>query len=58
LSEVCFVPRARSKSEGAGYLVGVASNFADMRSELIIADAEHLEDGDIAGLNLRWHVVG
>lgn len=54
LQECCFVPRAGSTEEGDGYLIGVASNFADMRSELIIADAKNLEAGDIARVILPF----
>ncbi len=46
LQECTFVPRGNA--EGQGYLVGVAPNYAEMRSAVIIADAEHLGDGDIA----------
>ena len=58
LGEACFVPRAGSTAEGDGYLIGVASNFAEMRSELVIADAQHLEDGDIARVILPFRSSG
>lgn len=48
LQECCFIPRRPDSPEGDGYLIGVASNYAEMRSELIIADAQRLEEGDIA----------
>lgn len=54
LQECCFVPRPGSTEEGDGYLIGVASNYADMRSELIIADARDLEAGDIARVILPF----
>ena len=54
LQECCFVPRAGSHTEGDGYLIGVAQNYADMRSELIIADAQNLEAGDIARVILPF----
>ncbi len=54
LQECCFVPRAGSTEEGDGYLIGVASNYAEMRSELIIADARRLEAGDIARVLLPF----
>jgi carotenoid cleavage dioxygenase-like enzyme len=54
LQEVCFVPRPKSTAEGDGYIMGVASNFAEMRSELIIADAQNLEAGDIARVVLPF----
>ncbi|MEJ1962274.1 MAG: carotenoid oxygenase family protein [Gammaproteobacteria bacterium] len=54
LQECCFVPRRGSTAEGDGYLIGVASNYADMRSELVIADATNLEAGDIARVILPF----
>jgi carotenoid cleavage dioxygenase len=54
LQECCFVPRAGSTEEGDGYLIGVAQNYAEMRSELIIADAKNLEAGDIARVILPF----
>jgi carotenoid cleavage dioxygenase-like enzyme len=54
LQECCFVPRAGSTEEGDGYLIGVAQNYAEMRSELIIADARNLEAGDIARVMLPF----
>jgi carotenoid cleavage dioxygenase-like enzyme len=46
----------RGTAEGQGYLIGVASNYAEMRSELIIADAEHLSDGDVARVILPFRL--
>jgi carotenoid cleavage dioxygenase-like enzyme len=54
LQEPCFVPRSSRSEEGEGYLIGVASNYAEMRSELIIADARNLEAGDIARVILPF----
>jgi carotenoid cleavage dioxygenase len=54
LQECSFVPRRGSTEEGDGYLVGTASNFAEMRTELIIADAKRLSQGDIARVYLPF----
>jgi carotenoid cleavage dioxygenase len=48
------VPRPGSTAEGDGYLIGVASNYAEMRSELIIADAQRLGEGDVARVILPF----
>ena len=56
LQEVCFVPR-KNGAEGEGYVMGVASNYAEMRSELVIADAKHLEDGDVARVILPFRAT-
>ncbi len=47
LQECCFVPRRPGAPEGDGYLIGVASNYAEMRSELVIADATRLSEGTL-----------
>jgi carotenoid cleavage dioxygenase-like enzyme len=55
LQECCFVPRNKNATaEGDGYLIGVASNYAEMRSELVIADATRLADGDVARVILPF----
>jgi carotenoid cleavage dioxygenase-like enzyme len=55
LQECSFVPKAGG-NEGEGYLIGVASNFAELRSELIIADAQRLGEGDIARVLLPFRI--
>ena len=56
LNEPVFVPRRRDSPEGDGYLIGVANNLAEMRSELVIADAMHLESGDIGRVILPFRL--
>ncbi len=55
LQELSFVPR-KGGSEGDGYLVGLAENLAEQRAEMVIADAQHLADGDIARVLLPFRV--
>jgi carotenoid cleavage dioxygenase len=55
LQECTFVPRGRGE-EGEGYLIGIASNYAEMRSELVIADAQRLGEGDVARVILPFRV--
>ena len=54
LQECCFVPRGKSGEEGDGYLIGVANNLAEARSELVIVDAKNLQAGDIARVILPF----
>jgi len=54
LQECCFIPRSANAPEGDGYLIGVASNYAEMRSELVVVDAQRLEDGEIARVILPF----
>jgi carotenoid cleavage dioxygenase len=44
LQETCFVPRSAKAAEGAGYLVGVFSNMVENRSELLVIDAEKMQE--------------
>ena len=55
LQECTFVPRGNG-NEGEGYLIGVCSNYAEMRSELIIADAQRLGEGDVARVLLPFRI--
>jgi len=55
LQENTFVPRGKG-TEGEGYIIGVASNYAEMRSELVIADAQRLGDGDVARVILPFRI--
>lgn len=54
LQECQFVPRTPDAEEGDGYLLGVANNLVDMRSELIIADAANLAAGELARVILPF----
>lgn len=56
LAEACFIPR-KGGDEGSGWIIGVASNFADMRSELLIADAERLAEGPIGRVLLPFRAA-
>ncbi|HVS23897.1 MAG TPA: carotenoid oxygenase family protein [Gammaproteobacteria bacterium] len=58
LQESMFVPRKGSQSEGDGYVVGVASNYAEMLSELHIVDAKKMEQGAIAVVKLPFRLRG
>jgi len=52
--ECTFIPRGNGSTEGEGYLIGVVSNYAEQRSELVIADAQRLGDGEIARVILPF----
>jgi carotenoid cleavage dioxygenase len=54
LQEVTFIPRSPTAAEGDGWLIGVAQNYAEMRSELVIADARRPEEGAIARVLLPF----
>lgn len=56
LYEPQFVPRHDNAPEGDGYLIGVANNYAEMKSELVIADAQDLAAGPIARVKLPFRL--
>jgi carotenoid cleavage dioxygenase-like enzyme len=56
LSEPQFVPRRQDAAEGDGYLIGVANDFAQMKSELVIADALQLAAGPIGRVKLPFRL--
>ena len=56
LQESGFVPRKGSKGEGDGYIMGVASNYAEMASELHIVDAQRMEEGALAVVKLPFRL--
>jgi carotenoid cleavage dioxygenase-like enzyme len=58
LQECGFVPRKGSTEEGNGYLMGVASNYAEMASELHIVDAQRMEEGAVAVVKLPFRLRG
>lgn len=44
LQEVTFIPRSASAAEGDGWLIGTASNYAELRTELVIVDASEMQE--------------
>ncbi len=44
LQEACFAPKGAKAAEGSGYLLGVFSNMVEKRSELLIVDAEKMQE--------------
>jgi carotenoid cleavage dioxygenase-like enzyme len=59
LAEMVFAPRSRTAPEGVGYIMGVATRHNESgRSDLLILDAERLEEGPIATVKLPIRAVG
>ena len=59
LAEVTFVPRSANAPEGDGYLIGVASKTKEGgRSDLLIVDTQHLDEGPVATVHMPYRVVG
>ncbi|MDQ2640542.1 MAG: carotenoid oxygenase family protein [Pseudomonadota bacterium] len=55
LQECTFVPR-ETGIEGDGYLIGVCTNYAEQRAELVVADAQRLGEGDVARVILPFRI--
>ncbi|HHX81688.1 MAG TPA: carotenoid oxygenase family protein, partial [Pseudomonadaceae bacterium] len=59
LAECCFAPKSANAAEGEGYLMGVATRQNEGgRGDLVILDAQHLEDGPVAVVKLPVRAVG
>jgi carotenoid cleavage dioxygenase len=56
LQENMFVPRKGAKGEGEGYVMAIASNYESMTSDLVIADAQKIEEGVIATVKLPFRL--
>ena len=56
LHEPQFVPRRPDAAEGDGYLIGVADDYAERKSELVIADAQRLSEGALARVKLPFRL--
>lgn len=53
LGEPLFAPKSVKAQEGEGYLLGVAWHLdQNLRADLLILDAEHVEEGPIATVHL------
>ncbi|MEO6339574.1 MAG: carotenoid oxygenase family protein [Caulobacteraceae bacterium] len=67
LQEPAFVPRSKDAPEGDGYIVGLCNRLKEMRSDLLLFDAQHVDEGPIAtikmplrvrpGLHGNWHTA-
>jgi carotenoid cleavage dioxygenase len=59
LAECCFAPRGRDAREAEGYLLGVATRLDENgRADLVILDAEHIDEGPVATVKLPIQIVG
>jgi carotenoid cleavage dioxygenase len=50
--EPCFIPRSAAAPEGDGYLVALANRLVDQRTDLLLFDAQAVEEGPIATISL------
>lgn len=52
LQEPCFIPRSKSADEGDGFLVQLATRIQEMRTDVLLFDALHIEAGPLAVIRL------
>ena len=52
IQEPCFVPRRPDAPEGDGYIIAVVDNVVTNYSDLVILDAQDIEQGPVARLKL------
>jgi carotenoid cleavage dioxygenase-like enzyme len=52
LQEPTFVPKSKDAAEGEGYIIGLANRLTEMRSDLLILDAQRMSEGPIATVRL------
>jgi len=50
--EPTFVPKSPTSAEGEGYLLALANRYEEMRSDLLLWDAQQIADGPIATIRL------
>jgi carotenoid cleavage dioxygenase len=59
LGEICHAQKSATAPEGAGYVMAVATYAADGgRADLVILDAERIEEGPVATVKLPTRIVG
>jgi carotenoid cleavage dioxygenase-like enzyme len=59
LAEICHAPKSATAPEGAGWVMAVATYAAEgSRADLVILDAERIEDGPVATVKLPTRIVG
>src|SRR5262249_48368523 len=67
LQEPCFIPKSANAPEGEGYLVALANRLKELRSDVVVSDAQRIDEGPIAtvrlplrlrpGLHGNWHTA-
>ena len=50
--EPIFVPKSATAAEGEGYVMGVVNRRAENRSDLLIFDAQRIDEGPIATVKI------
>ncbi|MBB4194459.1 carotenoid cleavage dioxygenase-like enzyme [Rhizobium aethiopicum] len=54
--ELIFVPKSKDAAEGEGYVIALANLLAEMATDLVVLDAQHLDEGPIATVKLPFRL--
>jgi len=52
LQEPCFIPKSKDAPEGEGYVVQIQQHHDDGKSDLLLFDAQHVDEGPMATIHL------
>ena len=52
LQEPCFIPRSKDAAEGDGYVVQLRTHSDDGASDLLLFDAQHIDEGPMATIHV------
>jgi len=56
IQEPCFVPRSPDSPEGDGWIIAVVDNLVTNYSDLVVLDAQNLEDGPVGRAKLPFRL--
>ncbi|SHG52819.1 carotenoid cleavage dioxygenase [Kaistia soli DSM 19436] len=54
--EPIFVPKSENAAEGEGYVMALANRLRDRVTDLVVLDAQHLDEGPIATVKLPFRL--
>jgi len=54
LQEPQFAPRGKDAPEGDGYVIGLCNRYVEKRTDLLVLDAAHMEEGPVAKVKLPF----
>jgi carotenoid cleavage dioxygenase len=58
LGEIAFAPRSADADEGDGWVMALGTDYAEMKSQLVIGDTANLAAGPVARINLPFRAPG
>ena len=56
LQEPCFIPKAKDAPEGDGYIVQVQAHAAGSSSDLLLFDAQRVDEGPLATIHIPFRM--